>query len=167
MTNRITHRLQIRQTNYSDSLKVIELLNSEGWLKYIGERNVKNEEDAKVYIDKILKSYEDYGHGMYTILKQEDDSFIGLCGLLKRDYLDHPDIGFAFLPEYHGKGYAIEAAKATIEIAKALEFEKLYAYNLSNNDRSNNLLSKLGFTFVKTINIPGSEEELDLYEVML
>ncbi len=101
-----------------DSQFIFELLNSPTWLKYIGDRDIKNLDDAQNYIiNGPIKSYEIHGFGLYKVALKNNDTPIGICGLLKREGLEDNDIGFAFLPEYEEKGYAYESAKAILDDA--------------------------------------------------
>ena len=101
-----TVRLIIREANLSDSKFIFDLLNTPKWLKYIGDRGIKTLKNAEDYInDKIINSYKTNGYGLYIFELKESHIPIGLCGFIKRDYLDSEDIGFALLPEYERKGY--------------------------------------------------------------
>ncbi len=89
-----------------------------------------------------------------------------MCGILKRETLDHPDLGFAFLPEYIGKGYGFEAATATLAFAKdTLNLQTLCAITVPYNQKSIRLLEKVGLKFSKHICFPNNTEELLLYQV--
>lgn len=160
-----TDRLRLRELTLEDASFIIELLNTPGWLQYIGDRNVRNEEQAVAYLQNgPIKSYKENGFGLWLVETKEEGMPIGLCGVLKREHLEHPDIGFAFLPGYNGKGYAFEAAGATVIYAKeGLGIPKLSAIVLPTNKASIRLLQKLGLTFVRTFTFPGSDEELLLY----
>jgi [ribosomal protein S5]-alanine N-acetyltransferase len=115
----ITERLLIRKLTFDDSSFIVKLLNSPGWLRYIGDRGVKTEEDAKVYLQNgPLLSYEENGFGLYLVGLLETGEPIGMCGILKRDSLVHPDLGYSLLPEFTGKGYAYEAANAVVLVCR-------------------------------------------------
>jgi len=160
-----TQRLLLRPFTLADATFIVKLLNSPGWLQFIGDRNVHSEGDAKSYLlNGPLKSYADNGFGLRMVELKEPHTPIGMCGLLKRDYLQHPDIGFALLPEYTGKGYAYEAAKATLDHeAGALNIAAVSAIVQPNNAASVSLLYKLGMELRGTITPPQSTEELLLY----
>jgi RimJ/RimL family protein N-acetyltransferase len=160
-----TERLQLREFTMDDTAFIIELVNSEGWLKFIGERNVKTEEQAKAYLENgPMKSYREHGFGLSMVEIKEDNRKIGMCGLLKRDTLEHPDIGFAFLPEWMGKGYAFEIACATLIYASnTLKIPTICAIVVPENNRSIKLLEKIGMTFMKRVQLPPNHEELLLY----
>jgi RimJ/RimL family protein N-acetyltransferase len=161
-----TDRLILREFNSTDTLFIVELLNSPGWLQFIGDRNVKTEEAAKNYLlNGPIKSYKENGFGLCLVETKEGHIPIGMCGILKRDTLPNPDIGFAFLPEYNGMGYAFEMAKATLNHAiNQLRLPLISAITIANNSRSIRLLEKIGLSYHKVIVFPGSEEELLLFD---
>lgn len=160
-----TNRLVLREFILEDTTFILHLLNSPGWLQFIGDRNVKTEAAAIQYLENgPLKSYRDNGHGLYAVTLKEENILIGMCGILKRPSLEHPDIGFAFLPAYTGKGYAFEAASATIQYAhQNLNLPTLCAITDPANTSSIRLLEKLGMTFTKSIITTEASEMLLLY----
>jgi len=110
-----------------------------------------------------MKSYKDNGFGLCLVELKEGTS-IGMCGILKRDTLENPDIGFSFLPEFMGKGYAFEIADAVINYAKnSLKLKTIFAITVPTNKRSIQLLEKIGLKFSKTIYTPVDNEELMLF----
>ncbi|MBT1696633.1 GNAT family N-acetyltransferase [Fulvivirgaceae bacterium PWU4] len=164
-----TERLRLREFTYDDCDFIIELLNSPGWLQFIGDRNVRNREQAQHYLENgPFKSYRVNGYGLYMVEKKngmEEKSAlsIGMCGILNRDTLDCPDIGFALLPDFGGMGYALEIARATLVYAKEkLGLQKIAAITLPGNVRSIRLLEKLGLSFRNKIH-SASGDELLLY----
>ena len=160
-----TDRLKIKKLTVEDSKFIFELLNDPEWIKYIGNRNINNDKDAQNYIsNRLLKSYEQYAFGLYLVKENNSNASIGLCGLIKRDYLEHVDLGFAFLPNYRKNGYAYESASAVIKYAKeTFGLDTLFAITSLDNTRSVNLLEKLGFKFINKITAPEEKEELNLF----
>ena len=115
-----------------------------------------------------LKLYADYGYGPYAMVKKADGARIGICGLFKRPNLDDPDIGFAALPDYCGRGYTAEAAQAVIDHARDdLGLDTLTAIVSSGNAPSIGLIEKLGLSFVGMIRMPGDDEDICLYSMAL
>ena len=111
-----------------------------------------------------VTSYQNNGFGLWLIKLKGTNTSIGLCGLIKRDYMEDVDIGYAFLPEYFGKGYAYEAAKAALDLAKTeYHLKRVVAITSKDNDRSIVLLEKLGMHFEKMIFIPNDPEELKFF----
>jgi RimJ/RimL family protein N-acetyltransferase len=95
------------------------LLNEPSWLEFIGDRGVRTEQDAREYLKNgALDSYERHGFGLWAVVVRGGESPVGICGLVKRDFLADVDLGFAFLPEFRGMGYAREAAVATLDLAR-------------------------------------------------
>ncbi len=157
-----TNRLLLRQYTLNDVPFIYKLMNSEGWLKNIGDRNIKTIADAEAYMQKYyLSSYEKNGFGPYLVLLKEDGAPLGSAGLYKRDSLEHPDVGFAFLPEFANKGYAFEAASAVMEFAaKTLGIKTIVGITLETNLSSIKLLKKLGLSEVGTFTYEDGEELL-------
>jgi len=162
-----SERLFLRPLTLEDAEFILQLLNTDGFIKYIGDRNVRTIEQAKDYLlNGPLKSYKVNGFGLSLAELKTDRTPVGMCGLLKRDYLDHADIGFAFLPDHTGKGYAYEIAKEIIHYGlNELQMKKIFAIVLSENSSSIKLLKKLGFRYEKNFISPDTGEELGLYFV--
>lgn len=165
-----TERLIIRELDASeDAAFILNLLNQPSFIRYIGDRNVRSLEESGDFIEnRYRQSYRDNGFGLYAVeLKSaipNPDSQIGICGFVRRPGLDDPDIGFAFLPEFEGKGYARESADAVLEYGReALDIHRVLAVTTVDNDPSIRLLKKLGFEFVERVVLPGSDDELNLF----
>ncbi|GAB5400049.1 MAG: GNAT family N-acetyltransferase [Aureisphaera sp.] len=160
-----TQRLILKQITIADAPFYVKLFNSEGWLTYIGDRKVHTVTDAEAYIEKnYLPSYETHGYGSYTVNLNETGETIGACGLYKRDNLEHPDIGFAFLPEFIGKGYGFEAASAIMNYAKEeLGITTVLGFTVDYNASSIALLKKLGLRETGTFKFKDDPEELLLF----
>ena len=160
-----TERLRLRKFTFDDTAFIIALLNSPGWIEFIGDRNIKTKAEAIVYLENgPLKIYKNHGFGLWMAELKHDKTPIGMCGILKRDTLDFPDLGFCFLPEYFGKGYAYESAAAAIQIArKSFHIETICAITLAYNTASIKLLEKLGLQFISPISLPDNDDTLLLY----
>lgn len=160
-----TPRLCLRLLTPDDAAFILELLNSPGWLQYIGDRGVKTRSDAEAYIgERIVKSYMDNGFGLYLMALKDGQMPIGMCGLIRRPGLDDIDIGFALLPQYAGQGYAFEAAAAVMDFARnELKIPRIVAITLPANKASISLLEKIGLRFERMIQLPGDTEELMLF----
>ncbi|MGC1243198.1 MAG: GNAT family N-acetyltransferase [Chryseosolibacter sp.] len=160
-----TARLRLREFTLDDGEFIVDLMNSPGWLKFIGDRNVRTTGQAQKYLENgPIKAYQENGFGLSMVERKDDDVPVGMCGILQRPTLDTPDIGFAFLPAFNGKGYALEIASAVMTYAQSnLGLSRIAAITLRENDRSIRLLEKLGMTYRSKFSFPGSEEELLLY----
>ena len=160
-----TARLDLREFTLDDTAFIIELLNSPSWLAYIGDRNVHDEAQAQQYLQNgPLRSYEINGFGLLRVSLRENGLPIGMCGLIKRAGLSQPDIGFAYLPAYEGKGYGFEAAHAVLSDARdRLALPEVLAITMATNPRSIQLLQRAGFHAAGTVTLPGELQELLLY----
>ncbi|RDY61069.1 GNAT family N-acetyltransferase [Flagellimonas nanhaiensis] len=160
-----TERLLVAEAVVEDAKFFKSLLNSPTWLKFIGDRGVKTERQAVAYItSNLIRSYKENGYGLYKICLKQSLEPIGVCGFLKRTYLESPDIGFALLPQFEGQGFMYEASKAMIHYGvNHLKINPILGITTSENQRSQRLLEKLGFNGSGTIKPAGSREELLLY----
>jgi ribosomal-protein-alanine N-acetyltransferase len=148
-----------------DAAFMLELLNEKPYLVNIGDRGVRNLADAEAYLlSGPLASYQQFGFGLYAVERKESADPIGICGMLKREYLDDPDLGFAFLRRFWGQGYALESAEAVMQYARVtLGLKRIVATTKPHNRDSEKLLKKLGFRFEKTIQTPQSDVESMLF----
>ena len=160
-----TERLFLREFTLSDTKFIVELVNSPGWLQFIGDRNIKTEEQAKEYLQNgPLKSYAINGFGLSLVALKPDETPVGMCGIIRRDSLENPDIGFAFLPAFEGKGLAFEIANATVAYAKnVLKIPVIFAITMPENKRSIKLLEKIGFQYTGMVNSPTDKTQLMLF----
>jgi len=162
-----TERLSIRQFTPNDHEFVLTLFNDESFLTNIGDKGVRNTEDAINHlINGPIASYKEHGFGLYLVCLKDDDTPVGICGLLKRTEFEYPDLGYAFLPEYCGKGFAQEASSIVLkEGVKNHSLCKVLSVTSCTNTRSNHLLKKLGFKFREQIQFSNTEN--NLYEINL
>ena len=159
-----TDRLSIEEIETSDAAFYLELVNSPGWLQNIGDRGVKTMADAENYIkEKVRPPYEEFGFGFYKLIIKTTNEIIGTVGLIKRPILEHVDIGFALLPQYFKKGYALESAQAMLDYAmQTLKLNPVLAVTAKDNIPSQRLLEKIGLS-QKGVAEWDNGEELFLY----
>src|ERR1044071_8753307 len=165
MTVLETQRLSLREFTVDDVQFILKLLNQPSFLRYIGDKQVRNLEDARQYIlNGPVASYERNGFGLYLVELRESYTPIGMCGFLKREELPDPDIGFAFLPEFWSKGFAFEAAAALMRDARErLKLQRILAITSLDNDASIKLLQRLGFEFDKVVRLSPDGELVKLF----
>jgi len=158
-----TERLALREFTADDADFVLRIVNEPSFLRYIGDRGVRNLDDARKYIaEGPVAGYARQGHGLMRVDRKSDGVSLGMCGLLKREGLPEPDIGFSFFPEYWSQGYALEAASAVIRHAReTLRIGQILAITTRDNASSMRLLEKLGFRFERMIAL--GNEELRLF----
>jgi ribosomal-protein-alanine N-acetyltransferase len=167
-----TERLFLRKFTLDDAVFILELLNTPTWLQFIGDRNVHSIDDAENFLKNgSLKSYQENGFGFYAVVEKAETSGpsskpIGMCGLIKRDFLPDIDIGFAFLPHLISKGFGYEAASATLDYARnVLKIKRIVAIVNPDNEKSIGLIKKIGLQFEKMIKFPPEDKELMLFGI--
>jgi [ribosomal protein S5]-alanine N-acetyltransferase len=152
-----TQRLELNLISDDDREFVFELVNTEGWLQFIGDRKVRSLDDAGNYIQKIKGTPDLF----YWVVRLKDDQTpIGIVSFLKRSYLEHFDLGFAFLPQFNGHGYAYEASNEVLSVARQA-YSIILATTVPANGRSIGLLNRLGFSLEKQMEVNG--ETLQIY----
>src|SRR5712692_6198151 len=160
-----TKRLILRKLSTDDAEFIVELLNEPSFLHYIGDKGVRSLDDARQYIlNGPVDSYERNGFGLYLIESKENGIQIGISGLVKRDTLPDADIGFAFLPAFWSKGYAVEAAAAVMTHAReVLGLNRILAITSPDNEASAKLLGKIGLRFARMIKLSEDAPEVKLF----
>ncbi len=138
--------MHLRRLQPSDGAFMLALLNDPGFLRFVGDREVRSEAQAVDYLQRgILRSYAEHGFGMYLCERRDDGAPMGICGLVKRDSLPDFDLGYALLAPFAGHGYALEAAAAIVAEASQRQLPRILAIVQPDNARSIRLLEKLGF----------------------
>lgn len=157
--NILTERLSMDLVKTEDHDFIMALINTKGWLDFIGDRNVHSTAEANAYIIKIINTPDLF----YWVVRMKGENLpVGIISFIKRSYLESFDIGFAFLPAFNGNGYAYEAAKAVLlMVSNHTAYYPVLATTIPENEKSIRLLTKLGLHFEKEITV--GEERLLLY----
>jgi len=163
-----SERLTLRPLGWDDARFIFELVNEPSFIQNIGDRGVRTLADAEKYIENgPLASYAKNGFGLLAVTLKETGEPIGMCGLIKRDTLEDVDIGYAFLPKFWLKGYAVEAARTVMGTAKALGLKRVVAIVDPANTGSIRVLERLGMSFEKMVRLTADDIELKLFSVAL
>ena len=164
-----TARLSLRRFEFDDAPFIVDLLNQPSFLANIGDRGVRNLDDAHRYLrEGPMAMYERHGFGLWRASRRSDDEFVGMCGLLKRDILPDVDVGYAFLPQHWGQGYAFEAANATIgHGARQFGLQRIIGVVSDHNVASIRVLEKVGMRFERMYPMHPGEPEVRLYALDL
>jgi RimJ/RimL family protein N-acetyltransferase len=162
-----TQRLILRQLTTDDAEFIFELLNDPSWIQNIGDRNIQTLDDARAYIvNGPAASYAKNGFGLWLVALKETNESIGMCGLIRRENLEDVDIGYAFLPRFWGKGYAIEAARAVQDYAKdVVGLKRLVAIVDPLNEGSIRVLEKLGLRYEKMVRLSADDIDLKFFAI--
>lgn len=165
MTVLETERLILKQLSTGDAEFILELLNEPSFIRNIGDRGVRTIEAANAYIlNGPVASYAKNGFGLYLVKLKETDESIGMCGLIKRDTLEDVDIGYAFLPRFWSRGYAVESALGVKKYAKnVVGLSRIVGITDPENEGSIRVLEKIGLQFEKMIRLSEDDIELKLF----
>ena len=160
-----TARLRLRQMSADDAPFMLALLNDPAFVRNIGDRGVRTLDDARIYIAAGPQaSYVRFGFGLYIVELKAAGTPIGICGLLKRDTLADVDIGFAFLPAYRQRGYAVESAAAIRDYARdGIGLRRLVAIVNPANDASMRVLQRIGFSYERMIAFGNEGADVKLF----
>jgi [ribosomal protein S5]-alanine N-acetyltransferase len=161
----VTSRLVLRRLEFGDAEFLVELLNEPSFLENIGDRGVRDEQDAHRYLrEGPMAMYAKYGFGLWHASLKSDGTAVGMCGLLKRDSLPDADIGYAYLPAHWGKGYALEAADATLRHGvEQYGLRRIIAVVSQHNAGSIRVLEKIGMQFERMHSMHPGEADVRLY----
>lgn len=161
----VTSRLVLRRLEFNDAAFLVQLLNEPSFLENIGDRGVRNEQDAHRYLrEGPMAMYAKHGFGLWHASLKACGTAIGMCGLLKRDTLPDADIGYAYLPAHWGKGYAVEAAEATLRHGvEKFGLRRIIAVVSQGNVGSIAVLEKIGMRFEGMHSMDAGEPDVRLY----
>lgn len=152
-----TQRLFIRPLNLNDAPSIYSLFNQADCLHYIGDKGINDHQAAIDYLNTgPLQSYQEHQMGLMAVTLRSGE-FVGTCGLLVRPQFEHPDLGFAFLSEHQGKGYAKEASVAVLSAHQGIK--TIISFTHLDNNASQQLLKSLGFTQQDNIVFDGQQEQ--------
>ena len=162
-----TERLRLRTLDQNDAVFYLALVNTPGFIEFIGDRGIRSvEAAAQAIADGPMAMQAKLGHSIYLVEDKETGEPLGMSGLIKRDTLDNADIGYAFLPEHFGKGYAFEAAQAVLEHARRdVGLTRLLAITSPGNVASIGLLEKLGLRLQKVVHLTPEDRGTNLYSI--
>ena len=155
------------ELSFDDAEFIIELLNDNAFVRFIGDKGVRTIADANEYLQNgPMDSYRRHGFGLYLVRRASDGTRIGICGLLRRSGLDYPDVGFALLPGFRGHGYGYESAAAVLDYARTgLGLNRILGITDPDNHVSIQLLEKAGFGFERRIRLSPDAPEISLYSI--
>ncbi len=164
-----TERLELRWLTPDDAPMMLAVWNDPAFLRYVGDRGIRTLEQARAAIEAgPLRLYSQYGYGPFRLRLRYERADVGICGLFHRDTLDEPDIGFAILPDYCGRGLGFESSVAVLDHAHhELGLSAVTAIVSPDNEASIRLLTRLGFAVETLVRISEGAPELNLFAVAL
>ena len=163
-----TDRLQLRTLALADAPFYLAILNAPLFIRWIGDRQIRTEAAAREALAAGPLSMQSMrGFSLYLVERRSDGAALGICGLIKRDTLDDVDIGYAFLPEYAGQGYATEAAAAVLQHARSLGIKRVVAITTPGNAASDAVLRRIGMQFERIVHLTPQDTGTQLFGIDL
>ncbi len=144
-----TERLRLREITEADADDLQRLNANPNVIRYVGESALADRAAAlEVLRVRVLPQYRDYGVGRWAVVLRETGAFLGWCGLKYLPDTNEYDLGYRFLEEYWGQGYASESARAVLDWGlRSLPGARIIAQVLVGNARSIRVVEKLGMRF--------------------
>ena len=143
----VTERLLLRRVIFSDVNEVFELRSNPKTMQYIPRPILTSKEEALQHIQMIEDKIVDNEGINWAITLKGSSKLLGIIGhyRIKPEHY-RAEIGYMLLPEYHGKGIATEAIKATV----AYGFDQMKLHSIEaiidpENTASARVLEKNGF----------------------
>jgi RimJ/RimL family protein N-acetyltransferase len=163
----VTDRLRLRPMTLDDAPFYLQLVNEPSFLENIGDKGVRSVADARRAIEEgPMAMQKSLGYALMLVERQADGAALGMCGLLRRETLPATDIGYAYLPQYWGQGYAYEAAAAVLAHARdTLQLPRLMGIVSPGNTASRQLLGKLGLSYLGVEFLGGATTPTALFEI--
>jgi RimJ/RimL family protein N-acetyltransferase len=167
MTVLETQRLLLSRLSYDHCEFIFELVNEPTFKRFIGDKDVNSLEDAREYLrEGPIGGYEKFGYGLFLVTLKDTEKPAGICGLVRREEFDDPDIGFAFLRRYRRNGYAGESVEAVLEYGfGSLELRRIIAMADPDNEPSVRLLERLGFVYEREVRMPDDDQDISLFAI--
>jgi len=160
-----TERLRLFELTVEDAGFVFRLVGDPDFRTHIGDKGIRTLDDARRFLGTGPWTNQPRpGYGQFRVELKDTGESAGICGLLYRERLDASDVGFALLPAFRGRGFAFEAAAATMAYGrKTLGIERIVALTSHENLPSIRLLEKLGMRFEKTVHMSDSDPGTALF----
>ncbi|HEY1030653.1 MAG TPA: GNAT family N-acetyltransferase [Flavipsychrobacter sp.] len=148
-----TNRLLLRDLEPADAEGIFRMDSNADVHRYIGNRPLQHKDEAIRVVEIIRKQYVDYGIGRWAVIEKETGDFTGWGGLKWMDFeanghIHYYDVGYRFMPQYWGKGYATEVATAAVAYGlNTLKTNKINGMAHVDNIASRKVLEKIGLQF--------------------
>ena len=163
-----TARLRLRTLTLDDAAIYLKVLNTPLFIHWIGDRQIRTEAQAREALAVgPLTMQSMRGFSLYLVERKDGGAAIGMCGLIKRETLDDVDLGYAYLPEFAGQGYASEAAAGVLAHARGLGLKRVVAITSPGNAASDAVLRRVGMRFKKMVKLTAEDTGTQLFEIEL
>lgn len=161
-----TRRLLLRPLTPDDAAHYWPLVSDPRILAQVGERRpLTTLEQVRTRLaERLQAEYATHGYGRLAVIDKRDGRLVGWCGLKYLDELGATDIGYRFLPDCWGRGYASEAGAAVLRHGfETLELPRVLGLVLPGNAASAQVLRKLGMRYEQRLPMPRFDADVDVY----
>lgn len=161
----LTPRLCLREFTLADASFVLQLLNDPDFIRFIADKGVRSIADAEAYLQAgPLASYATNGFGLWAVAHRQTGLLLGMCGLIRRPDVPHVDVGYAFMPQARGQGYAVEAAAAARAYGlDVLALPRVVGFIDPANHASAKVLQAIGLHSQGMVSLPGVDGDTELF----
>lgn len=158
-----TERLILRPFTLDDVEGFFELGSTPNLVRYVGGQLLRSLDEAREsLIGRPLRDYAVYGYGRMACIERATGRLIGFSGLKYEPDLGETDIGYRFVEDAWGKGYATEAATASLRDGRErLKLQRIVGVVVPENVASVRVLKKIGLVFERSLEMHG--DKVDLY----
>ncbi|WIY59098.1 GNAT family N-acetyltransferase [Bacillus arachidis] len=158
-----TERLLMRRPTLEDIDAFHQIVKNDEVGRWLAVSRGMLREEAKQYVGKIIEHWTENGFGVWFLFHKTTGELVGHCGLRYIDETRDVEIMYLLDPKFWGNGFATEAAHASIQyVFHDLKVQKLIARIKSTNEKSKNVLEKIGFTYTHDVDYDG--RQLSYYE---
>jgi RimJ/RimL family protein N-acetyltransferase len=164
-----TDRLHLRRFTLEDAEAMTPLVTDPEVLRYTGERPLTSIEAVRDLLTaKQLRDYRVHGYGRMAVIEKASGRLIGFSGLKRLEHLDETDVGYRFVRDAWGKGYATESASAVMAaMVPALGLKRLIGRCDPANAASAHVLRKLGMSWEARTPDDDCHGEVDVYAMAI
>lgn len=151
-----TNNLSLRPLAPSDAERLHRINQSEGVLRYFPISSPPPLEKVQRFIAGQQAHWEKYGYGNWAILPHGERKIIGWAGLQYLPELMETEVGFLLDRPFWGKGYATQAAQASVDFGfQSIHLDHIIALVHPDNLVSRRVIEKCGLVYVQTLQLWG------------
>jgi RimJ/RimL family protein N-acetyltransferase len=163
-----TERLILRPFTLDDAEAWLPLISLPEIIRYTGDVPATSVDEARESLrTRPLRDYEVHGYGRMAVIEKASGRLVGFSGLKYVAELRDVDIGYRFLPDCWGKGYATESARPLMEQGwKQLGLKRIVGTVHPGNPASGRVLEKLGLSYERTLEPDEAGDRFLLYAAL-
>ena len=144
----LTQHLKLRIFNKTDFPALFKILTEPGIAKYYPRITPPDEASIRQSIEHNLHNWQEFGYTKWAVILRTTNQLIGRCGLDLLTDTNEIELGYVLGHNYWGKGYATEAARASLDYGfNQLKLKEIIGLTHPENHTSQRVLLKAGMKF--------------------